>query len=167
MPRSRWQTSLCSHISWVPAKVLVAIQYRRLYRSQWRLQKVACSVRYTFLEPISSRKSEVCWLSLFRSTRARILPLSSFTSPVLVIVGAYTLRKVAYIFRCSGSLTVIILSLIGTGSSSLLTRATSEPVWVVFWLTISWNCLQRTEALLALAGLAAHYRQMKVFQRQG
>ena len=25
---------------------------------------------------------------------------------------------------------------------TLLTRATSEPVWVVFWLTISWNCFQ-------------------------
>ena len=74
MPRSGWQTSLCSHISWVPAKVLVAIQYRRLYQSQWRLHKVACSVRYTFLEPISSRKSEMCSLSLFRSMCARILP---------------------------------------------------------------------------------------------
>ena len=46
---------------------------------------------------------------------------SSFVSSVLVMVRAYTLMKAAYTFHCGGSLIVIILSLIGTGSSSSIT----------------------------------------------
>ena len=52
-------------------------------------------------------------------------------------------------FRCSGSLIVIILSLI-------------EPVLVVFWLTISWNCLQSILVPPAFAGLVTYSRQMEV-----
>ena len=52
---TRLANSLWSHTSWVPAEVLFAIQCRRLYWSLWRLHKVACSVRYTFLGPVLSR----------------------------------------------------------------------------------------------------------------
>ena len=51
---------------------------------------------------------------------------------------------------------------VNRSARTLLTRATSEPVWVAFWLTISWNCLQSIWVLLAFAGLAAHSWQIKV-----